>query len=266
MPNDIAVPGARLAYDVAGSGPVLFLVGTPMDASGFAPLVPHLTDDFTVVTFDPRGMARSTADDPAAQVTPETTAEDLHRVLAEVTDGPAYVLGSSGGAVGSLALAVHHPGQVRAVVAHEPPLSLLLPDAEEVRAATLGIVDTFHAAGWQPAMGRFLAMTGVLTSLSANDRPPPEPTEDMARGTEFFLANYLRTVSLWEPDLDALRAAQPRIVVAAGETSTGQLANRTAVALAGELGTEVALFPGDHGGFAHEPEAFAAELRTVLAG
>jgi pimeloyl-ACP methyl ester carboxylesterase len=263
--NTIAVPGARLAYDVAGSGPVLFLVGTPMDATGFAPLVPQLTDDFTVVTFDPRGMARSTADDATAQVTPETTADDLHRILAEVTDEPAYMLGSSGGAIGSLALALHHPDQVRTVVAHEPPLSLLLPDAEEIRTATHGIVDTFHAAGWQPAMGQFLDLTGVLTSLSDNDQPPMEPTEDMARGTEFFLANYLRTVSLWEPNLDALRAAKPRIVVAAGKTSVGQLANRTAVALAGALDTELVLFAGDHGGFAHEPETFAAELRKVLA-
>lgn len=265
MSNTIAVPGARLAYDVAGSGPVLFLVGTPMDASGFAPLVPQLTDDYTVVTFDPRGMARSTADDTAAQVTPETTADDLSRVLAEVTDEPAYVLGSSGGAIGSLALALRHPEQVRTVVAHEPPLSLLLPDADEVRAVTLGIVDTLHAAGWQPAMGQFLDLTGVLTSMSANDQPPMEPTEEMARGTEFFIANYLRTVSLWEPDLDALRRATPRIVVGAGRTSEGQLANRTAVALASELGSDLVLFSGDHGGFAGEPVAFAAELRKVLA-
>ncbi|MGB3441010.1 MAG: alpha/beta hydrolase [Actinophytocola sp.] len=266
MSNSITVPGARLTYDVAGSGPALFLVGTPMDATGFAPLVPHLTDDFTVVTFDPRGMARSTADDAAAQVTPETTAEDLHRILAEVTDEPAYVLGSSGGAIGGLALAIHHPDQVHTVVAHEPPLSLLLPDADELRTTTIGIVDTFHAEGWQPAMGQFLGMTGVLTAVSVNDQPPQEPDEDMARGAEFFLANYLRTVSLWAPDLDALRAARPRIVVAAGKTSTGQLAHRTALALAGELGVEPVLFAGDHGGFAHEPAAFATELRKVLAG
>ncbi|GAB1513330.1 alpha/beta fold hydrolase [Actinophytocola sp. KF-1] len=265
MPKTITVPGARLTYDVTGSGPVLFLVGTPMDASGFAPLVPHLTDDFTVVTFDPRGMARSTADDPGKQVTPEETADDLAAVLAEVTDEPAYVLGSSGGAIGGLALVLRHPDRVRTLVAHEPPLSLLLPDAAEIRAATHGIVDTLHAAGWQPAMGQFLDLTGVLTSMSANDQPPPEPTEDMARGTAFFIENYLRTVSLWEPDLDALRAAAPRIVVAAGRTSTGQLANRTAVALAEALGTELALFAGDHGGFAGEPETFAAELRAALA-
>jgi pimeloyl-ACP methyl ester carboxylesterase len=262
----ITVPGARLTYDVAGSGPVLFLVGTPMDASGFAPLVPHLTGDHTVVTFDPRGMARSTADDPNRQVTPEETADDLAAVLAEVTDEPALVLGSSGGAIGSLALAVRHPDLVRTVIAHEPPLSLLLPEAEEIRATTLGIHETLLTAGWEPAMGRFFEMTGVLTSMSANDEPPPAPTADMVVGTEYFLANYLRTVSLWAPGLDALRAAKPRLVVGAGRTSAGQLAHRTAAALAEALSTDLVLFSGDHGGFAGEPAAFAAELRTVLAG
>ena len=264
MSNSIAVPGARLTYDVAGSGPVLFLVGTPMDATGFAPLVPYLTDDYTVVTFDPRGIARSTAADPTAQVTPETTADDLHRLLAEVTDEPAYILGSSGGAIGSLALALRHPGQVRTVVAHEPPITRLLPDADEIATKTHAIVDTLHSGGWQPAIGMFLDMIGVLASLPPSDDAPQAPTENMARDTEFFLANYLRTVSLWQPDLDALRVAKPRLIVAAGRTSTGQVANRTAVALADELGTELAVFSGDHGGFTHEPAAFAAELRKVL--
>ncbi|MFI7672854.1 alpha/beta fold hydrolase [Actinophytocola sp. NPDC049390] len=266
MPKTIAVPGARLTYDVTGSGPVLFLVGTPMGATGFAALVPHLAEDFTVVTFDPRGIARSTADDPTRQVHPEDTADDLAAVLAEVTDEPAYVLGSSGGAIGTLALVLRHPDRVHTAVVHEPPLSVLLPDAEEIRATTHEIVDTLHTAGWQPAMGRFFDLTGVLTSMSVNDQPPPAPSEEMARGTEYFIANYLRTVALWAPDLEALRAARPRVVVAAGRTSTGQLANRTAVALAAALGTDLALFSGDHGGFSGEPKAFAAELRAALAG
>jgi clorobiocin/coumermycin A biosynthesis protein CloN7/CouN7 len=106
----------------------------------------------------------------------------------------------------------------------------------------------------------------VLTSLSANDQPPMEMTGEMARGARYFLTNYLRTVSLWEPDLAALRATRTRIVVAAGRTSAGQLANRTAAALAAELRTDLAVFPGDHGGFAGEPEPFATDLRKALAG
>ena len=65
-------------------------------------------------------------------------------------------------------------------------------------------------------------------------------------------------------DPAALRAAPARMVVAAGATSTGHLPNRTAVALAGELGTPVAEFPGAHGGFMAQPEQFGRVLDQVL--
>jgi hypothetical protein len=45
--------------------------------------------------------------------------------------------------------------------------------------------------------------------------------------------------------IQALRTAPPRIVIAVGTASKGQLANRTEVALAGQLGTSVVEFPGD---------------------
>ena len=49
------------------------------------------------------------------------------------------------------------------------------------------------------------------------------------------------------------------------------MANRGAYGVAKQLGTEVVVFPGDHGGFfggeygqTGEPDAFAAKLREVL--
>jgi hypothetical protein len=60
-----------------------------------------------------------------------------------------------------------------------------------------------------------------------------------------------------------LRAASTRIVVA-GATSKGQLPNRTAVALADQLGTTVVDFPGEHGGFLSFPEQFGRVLDQVL--
>ena len=73
-------------------------------------------------------------------------------------------------------------------------------------------------------------------------------------------------------DFDALRAASTRIVMAAGAESEGELANRSAFAVAERLGTEPVIFPSDHGGFfggeygqTGDPDAFAAKLREVLA-
>ena len=130
----LEVPGARLYYEVRGQGPLVVLVGAPMDARSFGPLAELLAGDYTVLTTDPRGINRSPVDDPGQDSTPEMRADDLSRLVAWVDAGPAVVLGSSGGAVSALALVQAHPGQVRAVVAHEPPLIELLPDRAERHA------------------------------------------------------------------------------------------------------------------------------------
>ena len=58
----LEVPGARLYYEVRGKGPLVVLVGAPMDARPFGPLAELLAGDYTVLTTD-RGAstaARST--------------------------------------------------------------------------------------------------------------------------------------------------------------------------------------------------------------
>ena len=64
----------------------------------------------------------------------------------------------------------------------------------------------------------------------------------------------------------ARRSAGTRVVVGIGEESAGQVCDRTSRALAAELGTEPAMFPGGHTGFAEDPAGFADRLRPVLAG
>jgi clorobiocin/coumermycin A biosynthesis protein CloN7/CouN7 len=145
------VPGARLYYEVSGSGPVLMLIGHPMGSSGFAALVPLLRDDYTVVTYDPRGFGRSTIADRDQDAEPDVIADDVCRVLEAVSDGSAHVFGSSGGAVTGLALVSQHPDRITTLVAHEPPLILLLADAEEPAPAfTPSMTPTAPAASAPP--------------------------------------------------------------------------------------------------------------------
>ncbi len=87
-------------------------------------------DARTVVTYDPRGSERSLKYDPSHPTDPDIHADDLHRVIAAVDTGPVDLFASSGGAVNALALVAQHPGQVRTLVAHEPPLASILPDRE----------------------------------------------------------------------------------------------------------------------------------------
>jgi len=267
--HTLDVPGARLYYEQRGTGPLLLLIGSPMDSTGFAGFAEALADRYTVVTYDPRGIGHSSREDTAEDVTPEQQADDVHHLLSALGGEPADVFGSSGGAVVGLALVTAHPDQVRTLVAHEPPVVELLPDAAQVRAQIQDIYDTYRAEGSDKAMVKFMAHAGLFGEPSERAgaprwEPSPEQMARMRAANDVFLAHLIRPTTRYRPDIEALRAASTRIVVAAGATSTGQLANRTAMALADRLGTPVTEFPGDHGGFLFLPEQSGRVLDQVL--
>lgn len=258
------VPGARLYYEIQGAGPVLMLIGHPMGASGFAAIAHLLAEDYTVVTFDPRGFARSTIDDRDQDAEPDLLADDVRRVLEAVGDGPAHVFGSSGGAVTGLALVTRYPGHVHTLVAHEPPLALLLPEADEARVAMRDIYDTYRNDGTGAAWARFFAFTGMSPPPRGDDAAP-QPSDETAATSERFFGHGLLPIALYRPDVSALQGGPARVVVAGGTTSTGEFAQRTAAALAQRLGVSLVDFPGGHAGFASDAEGFAAVLRRTLA-
>lgn len=265
---NIDLPGARLHYEVRGSGPLLVIVGSPMGAAEFAALADCMATDHTVVTLDPRGYGASTLDDPDSPSTPEIRADDVVAILDVVGAGEADVFGSSGGAVTGLALATRHPGRVRTLVAHEPPLLELLPDAVAQRAATDAITATFHRDGPGAAWGAFMINAG----FEPGDGPPPgpEPTDEelvrqLAESARFF-DHDLPSTTRYPPDTEVLRMSSTRVVIGLGETSERLLTAATSRAISALLGSELVTFPGGHGGFMEAPEAFADRLREVLAG
>jgi pimeloyl-ACP methyl ester carboxylesterase len=259
------VPGASLYYEVRGSGPVVVLVGAPMDADSFAQAAELLSADHTVVTTDPRGIHRSPLDDRDQDSTPEMRGDDLARILTHLDAGPAVVFGSSGGAVSALALVQAHPELVATVVAHEPPLDELLDDREELRAKTDEIIDAHLAGDVVGAWRKFLALANidlpepVFQQMFAGERDAQTEADE-----HFQHAHMLRPTTRWCPDVAVLRAVPTRVVVGLGEASAGQLCDRTSRALAAELGTEPTMFPGGHIGFAEDPATFATRLRAVL--
>ncbi|MGV0741482.1 alpha/beta fold hydrolase [Mycolicibacterium sp. XJ870] len=260
--SSVAVPGARLHYEVRGDGPLLLILGAPMSAAEFTPLAHALAGDHTVVTADPRGIGGSVVDDPTQDSTPERRADDVAAILDDLGADAADVFGSSGGAVTGLALVARHPDRVRTLVAHEPPLLELLPDAAEQRAATEAIIATFHRDGHQAAFGQFMANAGFELPAEAPEMPagPPDPLE-VANATHFF-DHELRATTRYLPDIAALKAG--RVVLGLGEESGHLVTHRTTIALADLLGMQPVMFPGDHGGFIGAPGAFADALRTVL--
>ena len=281
--HTLAVPGATLVYDVrvspATSEPPLFLIGSPMGAAGFDTLAGHFPDR-TVVTYDPRGSERSTKADMASESTPDEHADDLYRIIQDLGTGPVDLFASSGGAVNALALVAAHPESVRTLVAHEPPLANLLPDADHAKAAIRQTADAYQREGMGAGMARFIAIVSHVGPFTEAwlSQPAPDPamfgmpTEDDGSRTNPLLGQNLITCTHYEPDFPALRRASTRIVPAAGEESLGQMASRGAHAVAERLGIEPTEFPSNHGGFlggeygqTGDPAAFAERLRSVLS-
>ena len=273
-----------IAYDLRGplptadGRPPLLMIGQPMDASGFVELASHFRDR-TVVTYDPRGLGRSVRKDGRVDQAPTVQAGDVHAVIEALGVGPVEMFASSGGAVTALALVAAYPDDVTTLVAHEPPLIPVLPDAEAAERARAGFREAYEAKGSGAGMAAFIAMTswrGEFTDeYFAQPTPDPAqfgmPTEDDGKRDDPLLSDRSSAVTSYHPDVDALAAAPTRIVIAVGEESADTFTGRTSVATANLLGQQVTVFPSHHGGFlggefgyAGQPEAFARRLREVL--
>jgi pimeloyl-ACP methyl ester carboxylesterase len=275
---------ADIVYDVHGplptadGRPPLFMIGQPMDAGGFTTLASHFPDR-TVITYDPRGLGRSIRKDGRVDNAPTVQADDVHAVINALGVGPVEMFASSGGAITALALVAAYPEDVTTLVAHEPPLFSVLPDAEAAERARAGVRDAYEAKGSGAGMAAFIAMSSWQGEFNDDffARPAPDPAQfgmptadDGSRGDP-LLSDRSWAVSSYRPDFDALAAAPTRVVIAVGEESRGTITWRTSLAIADLLGQQATVFPSHHGGFMGgesgypgQPEAFARKLRDVF--
>jgi pimeloyl-ACP methyl ester carboxylesterase len=280
----LTTPEADIAYDVYGplpatdGRPPLLMIGQPMTADGFATLA-SLLPDRTVVTYDPRGLGRSTRRDGRVENSPTVQAEDVHALIEALGAGPVDMFASSGGAVTALALLAAYPDDLVTLVAHEPPLIEVLPDSAAAHSAQAAVRDVYEATGSNAGMAAFIAMTSWPGEFTDEyfARPAPDPaafgmpTDDDGRRDHPLLSDRSWAVTSYRPDVDALAAAPTRVVIAVAEESGDTFTGRTTRATADLLGQSATVFPSHHGGFvggesgyAGQPEAFAAKLRDVL--
>ena len=265
----LKVPGAQIYYEIYGSGPILLMIpGGPADAAAFTALARTLADRYTAVPYDPRGNSRSVLDGPVSDLHLDLFGDDAAQLLTALGDGPAYVLGSSGGAQIGLNLAARYPERVRTLVAHEPPCTEPLPNAEEHRAFRRELDAIYKAHGAGAAMQKFMSSAG-LDAPPAKDAPPPSPEAQAAfarvmTNLDFFFGHGMKAIAEYIPDIARLKEGTPRVVVGVGEATKGHIAHQTALALAERLGVAPVVFPGDHGGYSSQPEAFAKLLDHVL--
>jgi pimeloyl-ACP methyl ester carboxylesterase len=263
-PGTLAVPGAHLYYEVRGAGPVLLLIpGSNGDAGYFTGIADALAAQYTVVTYDRRGFSRSVLLEPFGTAWADLHTDDARRLLAAVTRQPAYVFGSSAGAIVGYDLLARHSELLAGLIAHEPPLAEILPDADEWRTFFAGIHDIYLTEGKGPALQRFMAGIGMDKTAR-----PADVDQALIRRTagslDFLLEHEVRQVTGFRPDLAALDAHRDRIILAGGHESRDHFPYRPTTVLAARWDTDVLDFPGDHVGSWSQPEKFAATLADAL--
>ena len=110
--------GTKIAYDKAGQGPPLILVGGAFNSRTLGPngdLVPLLADRFTVFNYDRRGRGDS------GDTAPYAVAREVEDIaaLVEEAGGSAYLYGISSGA--ALALEAARSLPIKKLAVFEPP-------------------------------------------------------------------------------------------------------------------------------------------------
>ncbi len=276
--STLNVPGAKLNYEVSGHGPLLILIpGAAGTGEVFRPLIGPLAERYQVITYDRRGFSRSELDGPQDyDHRLDTDAEDVRRLIEQLTDKrstpqsgsvdkPAIVFGNSSGATVALEVLIRYPQWVDTVVAHEPPVVNLLPDAAKWIAFFDEVYDIYRQSAVTKAMHQFA--NGTLGSedskVLARNMKLHTNEQNLANAT-YWMEHELRQYPRVKLDLDALIAHTRQLVLVGGRDSQNQMTYQPGKVLAQKLGLAIVNLPGGHLGFISHPAEFAHELMDAL--
>jgi pimeloyl-ACP methyl ester carboxylesterase len=139
--STISVNRIQIYWEISGGAgdPIVLVHGSWGDHENWASVVPALSRQFRVLTYDRRGHSRS--ERPAGQGSVRDDVADLAALLETLQHAPAHVIGSSFGASIVLRLAGERPELFRSLIVHEPPLIGLLKD-DPTATRALAAVET----------------------------------------------------------------------------------------------------------------------------
>ena len=171
MRTTLSRDGTKIAYDTAGSGPLLVLVDGALCTRRIGPgkgLARLLAGHFTVINYDRRGRGDS-GDAGAYDV--EREVEDLLAVI-EAGGGQAFVFGQSSGAVLALHAAARFP-QITRLAVYEAPFIVDDTRAPTGPAYHQKLTDLLARGQRGPAVELFLRLVGLPKLLIAGMRFTP---------------------------------------------------------------------------------------------
>lgn len=273
-----ATEGDELYFEVRGEGvPLLMIAPAGGDGDYYHPLADMLCDVYKVITYDRRANARSTMNYPHSFDISQQS-RDAVAVLRAAGESSAVVFGNSSGGTIALDMAKAQPQAVRAVIAHEPPVTAVLPNARKwKRFFAKCYLSSFR---WGAAWGAFKFMAGAQINLlniakaqkkAGQYAKETRAWEDMPHisvrdGLEYLMKQELLPVTNYMPDIEKIKQNNVKLFIGVGQWAFERKtwSAQASQLLAEKLACPLLVFPGGHGGYMEEPGLWSAIFKEIL--
>ncbi|ABS25796.1 alpha/beta fold hydrolase [Anaeromyxobacter sp. Fw109-5] len=264
----IEVDGVGLFHTVRGEGePVVLVHGSWGDHHDWDIVVPALAQRRAMIAYDRRGHSLS----GGRPATVHEHVADLAALVDGLGLGPVHLVAHSYGASIALRTAALHPGRIRSLAAHEPPLMWTLdgpgPHAPALQAFRVSCARTEAAlreGRMRDAARTFVDEIGL--GPGAWERLARSARETFVRNAPTFLAEIEDPDAL-ALDLPALRAFRGPVLLTQGDQSPplyGPILDRVAAAL--PQATRHTFAGAGHVPQVSHPRDFVRRIEAFLAG
>lgn len=258
--------GANLCVWYQGTGPLLILIPAGGgDGARFNKVIPGLSRQYTVATYDRRGNGASTVVREDVLDLSES-ARDLAAIIKDLGFSKASLFGPSSGGLIALQLATTSPELVDHVILHEVPTINILTDEPIDRVhATFAVYRTYIEYGPEAALETFRASVAgkpVETPLlsSSHQRPPEEKPHRL----DYFFKNEFVVLSIYTPNFAQVQENRVSVVTVEGSDSREMFYAKAARAQARLLDCMHLVWRGGHDVFQTQPEEFVDDIVKTL--
>src|SRR5262249_45180219 len=231
-------------YERQGSGQALMLIaGSTGDAGNFTRSAALWADEFTVVTYDRRGNARSERPKGWTTTSVSEQADDVGGIIEALQLQPAVIFGASAGGPIALDLMIRHPRLVRAGILQDPAIFSILPDPSAALAPRRALIqETLKAKGPRATVEALVAYLNddrVLTAV------PADILERMLGNADTILYLEASGFASWQPSRSQLADLEvPVMLMVARDTLP--IYRSVVEWLAAEIKVEPITVPGRH--------------------
>ena len=248
-----------IQYWYQGQGPlIIFIPGGNGHGRQFNNIIAALSGSFTCATFDRRQMSSSRVA-VNKRMSPPQQARDVRAVITALGFEKAVVFGSSSGGIFAIQFAHDFPDMVDHCIAHEAPLTILLPDASELTDWYTHLIHVHRTQGMGQAAKEFEAMLVGYDDETVPKVQSPEPENKIN-----FWENEIEPLNGYAPNLWRIKENRVSIGVMRGNKSKDAPYARAVDEQAKVLNCPRIMVPGAHQGFENETEAFVPVFLDFL--